>query len=76
MTDTEIINNLTTFHTQRLMGLLQRCRQNGGLYLVESHQFLVTSSLLKTVLATRPHIPNKQERAEKRKAAQLSKQYR
>lgn len=76
MTETQILDKLTTFHTQRLMGLPQCCRQNGGSYLVESHEFWVTSSLLKVVLATRPHIPNKQERDANRKAAQLAKQKR
>lgn len=76
MIETQILDTLATFHTQRLLGLLQRCRQNGGLYLVESHNFWVTSSLLKVVLATRQHIPNKQERAATRKAAQLAKQHR
>lgn len=76
MTETQILDTLASFHTQRLLGLLQRCRQNGGSYFVESHHFGVTSSLLKGVLATRPHIPNKQERAANRKAAQLAKQYR
>lgn len=74
---------LESLYTEQLLKALQHSRWNNGycafsLNKTEEHPliFVVTDNQIKSVLATRPHIPNKQERATNRKAAQLSKQYR
>lgn len=74
---------LESLYTEQLLKALHHSRWYNGncafsLNKTKEHPliFVVTDEQIKSVLANRPHIPNKQERAVKRKAAQLSKQYR
>ncbi len=54
---------LQRLHTRQLLGLLQRCRQMPYGYDVFENDtpFYITGAQVKQVLATREHIPNKQE---------------
>jgi len=74
---------LESLYTEQLLKVLQHSRWNNGYcaFSLNKHDvspqiFVVTQTQVKAVLATRPHIPNKRERAVKRKAVQKHKQTR
>lgn len=76
MQTTEAIALLSQYSTYSLLSLLQACRRCGGQYSLWDNNVYITKPQVKAVLATRPHIPNKQERAAIRKATQKHKQNR
>lgn len=55
------MGSLKDKHTRELLALLQNTRASQGDEMLELHYVGYTSAEIKTELATREHIPNKQE---------------
>lgn len=67
---TKVLDYINAKHTKQLLGILKSCRACGGYYdlMGDNSGFVVTTAQVKAVLATRDHVPNKQEAKAIRKA--------
>ena len=65
--------DLKSLHTRELMGYLRLARAFGGRFCPADHNYNPSISIddIKAELATRPHVPNKQEGKEARRKAAL-----
>lgn len=66
----KVMEILKSRHTKQLLDLLQSCRRCNGHYdmIGDNSPYMVTTAQVKAELATREHVPTKQESKEIRKA--------
>jgi len=70
------MTNLTKVHTKKLLKYLEQARACGGSYTPNDWQTVYTVEELKKELATREHVPNKDECRKLRQQCAKEKRHR